>query len=1066
MTKADDADTLIFQQADLEQVNTLILSSAEQPPLSSTPVEDNSKRFILSGPLGHGGQGSVFLAHDNKLQRDIALKMLSNNSPAFNQTLLAEARIQAQIDHPNICKIYQVEEADANNTNSYLVMQYIPGLSALEWLQQNRSTQVHQVVTLMQKVCDGLRAMHSLGIIHRDIKPANIMITDDEENGLQPFMVDFGLADDKNLAHDKMTVTGTPAFMPPEQWQSAVLDSRSDVYSFGATLYQLLTGKLPKANHNGNDKNVIFEEPHFCVLPLEIRAIIKKCMQTQRHHRYPSARELSSDLLRYLAAEPVYCIDSKAYWLKKKLLKFRWQASLVFVLTFGGLGSAIWQYEQQQQQQIRETILTEFTSTVERLEADVRLTRMSPRHDITAKNTQWSEKITELKQQIDEIGSNAYGPGNYAIGRMYYALQQYDQALEYLQKAWQSGFQQTRVAYNLAMSHGAIYQRQKALAENIRSKSTRTNKLQALNAQHRQPAITYLEKGMVDSPYQSYTKALLLYYQEQFDQALKVLDQATDLPNWFYLHHDLRGDIYLAKTNVAAKTNAADQVTNLALQALTQYDKAVNIGRSDFALHLKPLVVYMRLLNNSLYSKQSGFMKAYEQAISGLELSQKISPQHHLIAFEQGRFLSKKSDFEAQQSGDALATRELAIDKFNQALSQAPDNIEILLARAWAHSKKIKLMQQRDLPVDDLFDEAIAAYQQIPNSHRDYIFYNYFAFLQHQQAKNYASRTQNENIQSDSQFNQYFADAINSYRQAIAKRPKSIAAYLNMGSVLRDWSVWLEPKAAKIKLTQAIAQYQLAAKLNAEHFVLNFNLAQAYSSLAAVNALLLEPMQSSIDNGLRYLDIAAKAYPEHPFVVLERANLNASQGLENWQLGKDFDTYFNRAKASLSQSLKQHPDNIVLLDGRAWVTALQQQILYFSSDDKITNEQNYLQAIADSNNIISNKRSSYYLLLLLNGEYQRIDERELENQPAGAYAKLAYARWLSLTGRFEQAQRKFDSVGKVLPSILWHYRLRHLKRWLGATQTQADSNHRNKQLIELKALIMQHFPNSLAGVEI
>jgi serine/threonine protein kinase len=218
------SDTILSDQTQLAQIDTILIDNPEQPQVNRPDTTKYDKRFKLPQPLGHGGCGSVFLAHDNQLQRKVAIKMLTNS--LVNQTLLVEARMQAKIEHPNICKIYQVEEANEANSNSYLVMQYIPGTSALQWLaQQGDLVQTAQVITLMQKVSDGLQAMHAQGIIHRDIKPDSIMFATDDENDLQSYMVDFGLANVDNddiwpycllnlptnkLPHSKLSRLGSP----------------------------------------------------------------------------------------------------------------------------------------------------------------------------------------------------------------------------------------------------------------------------------------------------------------------------------------------------------------------------------------------------------------------------------------------------------------------------------------------------------------------------------------------------------------------------------------------------------------------------------------------------------------------------------------------------------------------------------------------------------------------------------------------------------------------------------------------------------------------------------------
>ncbi|NQZ06541.1 MAG: protein kinase [Algicola sp.] len=1058
--------TLLSNKTHLAQVDTVLIDNPEQSQANTPEPTKLDKRFKLLQPLGHGGCGSVFLAHDNQLQRKVAIKMLTHS--LINQTLLAEARMQAKIEHPNICKIYQVEEADENNSNSYLVMQYIPGTSALKWLEQQErrgdTLQTEQIITSMQKVCDGLQAMHAQGIIHRDIKPDNIMFATDPENDLQPYMVDFGLANiDKDIKfpQSRTGIEGTPPFMSPEQWQNALLDCRSDVYSFGATLYQLLTGLAPHPACNNSHSPEQYDNPRWLRLPMDIRAIIRKCMLHEREKRYQSARELNSELKRFLTGEPVRCLSSKTYWLKKKLRKNKWQALLLFVLSVGGTSTGIWQQYQQHQQQVREQLLTRFTGRVENLEANVRLSKMAVSHDITLETKQWQQQIDTLKAEIARIGINAYGPGHYAIGRMYYSLQQYDKALRHLQKAWTSGFDQTRVAYNLALSHGAIYQRQKAIISNIRGGTARRDKMAILDKQHRQPAVSYLEQGMGDSLYLSYTKALIQYYQGEEDVALTTLAQTQDLPSWFYQHHVLRGDIYLAKTEKAGTTHDDERVQSHLKLALQHYATAAQQGRSDLQLQLKPLIVYSRLLKNSLYVKQRGFTDIYQQAMTTLDNATNIAPGHYQLYSNKGRLLSIKSDYQDQHGGDPLTSRQQAIEQFKQALTLSPDNPDILMTLGLAYSHKIKLLQERDLPIGQLFTRADNTFKRIPNTKRDYAFYNYYALLQHEMAVNKAGLLKVKQIE-DVDADQYFVDAITSYQQAIQKKPKAIAAYLNMGVVFRDWSRWVKPKVARQKLLMAIEQYQLAQQFNAKHFVLNFNLAQSYNSLSQVNALLLQPLDEAIKMGKSFLTVAAASYPDHPFVVLESANLNTGQGMSDWQKGCPFEAWFDLAKSAVEGSLTANPKNAVLLDGRAWMYTTEQLLSYFASDATIVNLPEYHQALNVTKNIISKKHEQHMLLLLLDHKYNDIEQAALAALPPGGDASLAYAEWHSQSGHFEQAQDKFASIQRVFPAILWLYRQQHLTRWLNSlkvnpTNTKAIQQL-NQEIAHFSGLLKQHFP--------
>ena len=175
-------------------------------------------------PLGAGGMGEVYRARDPRLNRDVAIKRLkSNHSARFEQ----EARAVAALNHPHICQIYDVGP-------DYLVLEYIEGLPI-----QGPMAEADAVRAALQ-IATALEAAHAKGILHRDLKPGNILMT---ASGAK--LLDFGLA--KLVSDDQATITigvsGTPLYMSPEQAEGKSLDARSDVFSFGAVLYELLAGR-------------------------------------------------------------------------------------------------------------------------------------------------------------------------------------------------------------------------------------------------------------------------------------------------------------------------------------------------------------------------------------------------------------------------------------------------------------------------------------------------------------------------------------------------------------------------------------------------------------------------------------------------------------------------------------------------------------------------------------------------------------------------------------------------------------------------------------------------------
>ncbi|MEO8218986.1 MAG: serine/threonine-protein kinase, partial [Acidobacteriota bacterium] len=267
--------------------------------------------YRIHSRSGAGGMGEVYLAEDMRLGRKVAIKLLPPESVADTQAarrLIREARAAATLDHQNICSIYDVGEADGR---TFIVMQYIEGKTLAARMGRKPLEMTEAIETALQ-IAHALAEAHSHGIIHRDIKPQNIMIT---ERGLVK-VLDFGLAkvlaerggSDSDAATDSFltqagVIMGTAPYMSPEQVKGELLDGRSDIFSFGAVLYELLTGHQPFAAKTTAEiiSAILTSEPqalarHSIAVPVSLELILRKCLQKDRQQRYQSAVDLASDL--------------------------------------------------------------------------------------------------------------------------------------------------------------------------------------------------------------------------------------------------------------------------------------------------------------------------------------------------------------------------------------------------------------------------------------------------------------------------------------------------------------------------------------------------------------------------------------------------------------------------------------------------------------------------------------------------------------------------------------------------------------------------------------------------
>ncbi len=250
--------------------------------------------------LGEGGMGVVYLAEDTKLDRSVALKFL----PAHllgNEDIRArferEAKAAASLHHPNICPVYEIDEADGK---SFISMAFIEGETLHQKIARGPMA-LEQALAIAQQIAEGLDAAHAKGVVHRDIKPENVIV---DSKGRATIM-DFGLAQLTEASRLTRTgeTLGTVIYMSPEQTDGSGADQRSDIWSLGVVLYEMVTGQQPfKGDYDKAVMYSILNEPHEPItairagLPMELEVLIGKCLEKDADQRYSDVGELSKDL--------------------------------------------------------------------------------------------------------------------------------------------------------------------------------------------------------------------------------------------------------------------------------------------------------------------------------------------------------------------------------------------------------------------------------------------------------------------------------------------------------------------------------------------------------------------------------------------------------------------------------------------------------------------------------------------------------------------------------------------------------------------------------------------------
>ncbi|MGH3092705.1 MAG: serine/threonine-protein kinase, partial [Gaiellaceae bacterium] len=258
-------------------------------------------RYRVERELGHGGMSSVFLAHDEELDRPVAIKVLAAHlasEPGLYERFVREARMAARLSHPNVVQVFDAGEEDER---PYIVMEYVPGRTVADELRSSGKLEAARVVDLALQVCGGLELAHSSGLVHRDVKPQNLLVRDDGTVKI----ADFGIAravEATNLTQIG-SILGTAAYLSPEQAEGEPVTAAADIYSLGVVLYELLSGRTPYEFSSLAD--LVVKQREQAIRPLsdlepsvppELEAVVMRCLARNPDYRPSSAAELAREL--------------------------------------------------------------------------------------------------------------------------------------------------------------------------------------------------------------------------------------------------------------------------------------------------------------------------------------------------------------------------------------------------------------------------------------------------------------------------------------------------------------------------------------------------------------------------------------------------------------------------------------------------------------------------------------------------------------------------------------------------------------------------------------------------
>ena len=856
--------------------------------------------------LGQGGMGQVFLVRDPRLHREVALKLVRGDAPDAIGRLVAEARAQARVSHERVCKVYEVGEAGGE---VYIAMEYIDGepLGAVA-----PTLTVEQRAMIVREAALGVQEAHRAGILHRDLKPSNFMVGRAADGALKPHVMDFGLARSFTTegATESGSVLGTPYYMAPEQARGEVggLDRRADVYSLGATLYHVLTGELPIPGSNGLEvlNNIATTEPRAlravdATIPVDLEAVVMKCLEKDRSARYDSARALADDLDRFLDGLPVAPRRAGAGTRRKKRLRTHRRLVAVAAVAVVVSGAALgWGIETRGEAAARERLARRFTEQVEHIEATARYSALSPLHDIRGDQRGIRARMDALAAEVRSGGEIAVGPGEYALGRGHLALGEEDRAREHLEKAWQHGFREPRAAYALALVTGHLYEEKLREVEQIEQREVREARKREVEERYRGPALSYLRQSEgVEVPSTEYVAALVAFYEERFDEALGHLDAIGEALPWFYEAPELRGDVLAARGT--ARWNQGDRAGAVAdFEAGREaYAAAGAVGESAPGVYEALGELEHAELVMELYSK-GDVEPRFEGGAAAAARALALLPEHDPALLLEARLSRRLAQHRQNHGIDVADLLGRAVSSARRAVAVAPSRPEARMELGLAYWQWGSFRQDRGQDPTEQLRLAVEAVERIAPGDRDHEYHRLVGLVFHTWAE--------RDGQAGADPRPHWDQSIAAFRAAIAadERPPNI--WVNLGTTYfmrASCPGALDPDG---DLERARSTLDEARAKNPGHFVPYYYGGQVHAAMASRQQALGKDPRPELGLAADQYRQGIAVSPGTPHLHNALGALLLDEARAAWDRGGDPDPFLDQARAAFEAAVGAAPE--------------------------------------------------------------------------------------------------------------------------------------------------------------
>jgi serine/threonine protein kinase len=628
--------------ADEDELTQFVLKTSaaskvlEKHQLKDLVSGDRIKQFVIIKLIAKGGMGSVYLAYDDKLKRNVAIKTIRSEyikNQATQQRFKQEAQILSQINHPSICQIYEYIDYDDGDI---LVLELVEGITL-----NNTNLDDQEKLDVFIQIASALEVAHNKGVIHRDLKPDNIMCSDENEIKV----LDFGIAKSKTVGmsksnleeikvinHDKPltkmgTLMGTLLYMSPEQAEGKEVTTSSDIYSFGIIMQEILTGVTvyDLANTKDLKQQVInAQKVNIDHIPKEYQNLISSLNQKNPNKRL-SAHELKQSLLE-IKQEPQ---------IKKRKLR----NIFITVSTFSLIFILIYQWYNFSKEKEKSVFINNISNQIK----DIGLTwdriYTLPIHNITQDLANLKNNVQTLLIKIDKSNNLNQKERNLLKGRTFFAYKDYKKSLPLLKINWDENNPNPQLASELAMANMMTYY-QESKKYHYNQAQTDKEFIEKINNDYYVPAQKYFNFSSSQTQLGSIPKALLLWHDKKEQQAIDMLKQLRSEQDWQFEIYQLEGEIMQSLSMSLYKKGDVDKAA-LMWRDITQVFKQASLrGRSFSKAYEEICVVENARISYTQKQAHGNIDDIYYNGIDSCEKALKIKPNTikmlDVIAFSHG----------------------------------------------------------------------------------------------------------------------------------------------------------------------------------------------------------------------------------------------------------------------------------------------------------------------------------------------------------------------------------------------------------------------------------------------